>query len=77
MNEEKGKKRLRFTFEDDVILLREVVSLNPFANPDAWEEIQKNVFLLTRKQFLVKTIRQHMKLLLELWILKEKSNEKR
>lgn len=35
MSEEKAKRRLRFTFENDVILLREVVSRNPFDNAEA------------------------------------------
>jgi hypothetical protein len=42
--QEKDKKGQRFKYEDDVVLLREVVSRNPFSNGCAvWEEIKNNL----------------------------------
>ncbi|CAH1100039.1 unnamed protein product [Psylliodes chrysocephalus] len=70
------KKRLRFTYEDDIVLLREVVSRNPFQNSDMWEEVKTSVFQVTKKLFSIKTIRQHIQLLLDQWIEKEKNNQK-
>lgn len=43
-----SKKRLRFGEFDEIILLREVLSLNPFENPREWDIIQEHVFLTTQ-----------------------------
>jgi hypothetical protein len=76
--QEKDKKRQRFKYEDDVVLLREVVSRNPFSNGCAvWEQIKNNLMQVTQKEFSVKTIRQHTQLLLIQWESKEARNEKR
>ncbi|CAH1111509.1 unnamed protein product [Psylliodes chrysocephalus] len=72
MTAEGEKKRLRFTYEDDIVLLREVVSRNPFQSSDLWEEVKTSVFQVTKKLFNIKTIRQHIQLLLDQWIEKEK-----
>jgi hypothetical protein len=51
--QEKDKKRQRFKYEDDVVLLREVVSRNPFSNGCAvWEEIKNNVMQVTQKELI-------------------------
>ncbi|KAF5299123.1 hypothetical protein FQR65_LT09481 [Abscondita terminalis] len=65
-------KRLRFREEDDLALLREVLSLNPFENPNSWCEIQELIFLTTGKKFVIKTLRDHLLLLIKLWLEKTK-----
>lgn len=78
MSFEGGKKnRVRFTYEDDVILLREIVSKNPLLNSEMWEEVKTNVCQMTKKTFSIKTLRQHMNILLEQWTEKENKNQKR
>lgn len=70
--EEKQKnRRLRFTYDDDVLLLREVVAQNPIANPERWELVQINVERTAGKQFQIRTLKQHLQLLLELFLKKE------
>lgn len=66
------KKRLRFRDEDDFALLREVAGQNPFGNPEVWETIQQNIFLLTGKEFSLKTLKDHLDLLIRLWLEKTK-----
>lgn len=66
------KKRLRFGDFDDVILLREVLSLNPFENPNEWEIIQEHVFLITKKKFMIRTLKDHLERLIKLWLEKTK-----
>ncbi|CAG9762657.1 unnamed protein product [Ceutorhynchus assimilis] len=69
------KKRLRFTDHDDLSLLREVLGQNPIDNPAAWNIIQENMLSLTKKHFLVRTLKEHLELLVKLW-LKEFKNLK-
>lgn len=66
------KKRLRFRDEDDIVLLREVAGQNPFLNVDAWEIIQSNVFMHSSKEFSLKTLKDHLDLLIKLWLEKLK-----
>ncbi|CAG9760270.1 unnamed protein product [Ceutorhynchus assimilis] len=72
------RKRQRFTDHDDLVLLREVLSHNPFENPALWHVIQENVSSLTGKTFVIRTLREHLERLIKLWlemfkILKDKS----
>ena len=71
------KKRLRFTDTEDLLLLREVLSNNPFENPDVWLIIQQHISLVTGKLFAIRTLKEHLDLLIKLWmeqvqILKDK-----
>ncbi|CAG9769837.1 unnamed protein product [Ceutorhynchus assimilis] len=67
------KKRLRFKDEDDIALLREVAKQNPFANPKLWDIIRRNVVMLTSKDFSLKTLKDHLNLLIELWCENKKA----
>ncbi|VEN39277.1 unnamed protein product [Callosobruchus maculatus] len=62
------RKRLRFSESDDVVLLREVVGQNPFDNPMLWAIVQKNVKSLTKKDFSLRTIKEHLGLIIKLWL---------
>lgn len=60
-------KRLRFTSEDDLCLLREVVGHNPLEHPENWTIVQKNIKTSTGKDFAIRTLKDHMMLLISLW----------
>nr|CAH7766064.1 unnamed protein product [Callosobruchus chinensis] len=67
------KTRLRFREEDDLIFLREVLGYNPFQQPELWSVIQEHVYAATRKSFSVKTLKDHLDLLIKIWIEKTKN----
>lgn len=71
------KKRQRFKEEDDIALLREVVGQNPFENNDLWGTVCENIFMLTGKQFSIRTLKEHLDLLIRLWLKKTKIQEKK
>lgn len=64
-------KRLRFTHGDDVIFLLEVVAQNPITCSENWEVVQQNLGKLIRKKCIIRTLKQHLQLLLEIWEKKE------
>lgn len=66
------KKRLRFSEEDDLNLLREVAGQNPFENPTIWGSIQESIFVLSQKDFSIKTLKDHLDLLIKAWLEKVK-----
>lgn len=70
--EKEKSKRLRFSYDDDIFLLREIIAHNPLRNPAAWDEIQRDMETSLGKKFLIKTLKQHLQLLLELWAKKDK-----
>lgn len=74
---EKTSTRLRFTYDDDITLLREFLSQNPIRNPQAWEIIQRNIEIISRKKFLIRTLKNHLQLLLEFFLKKDEENKKK
>ncbi|KAL1488640.1 hypothetical protein ABEB36_014440 [Hypothenemus hampei] len=66
------KRRLRFSEQDDMALLQEVASRNPFQNSEEWEIIQQSNLTLTEKKFNVKTLKDHLDLLIKNWLKKTK-----
>jgi len=65
-------KRLRFTYNDDLSFLREVVTENPFdGDLNLWENIQRNLEIATGKLFTIKTLKNHLELLLEVFLKKD------
>lgn len=67
------KKRLRFNEHDDLTLLHEVLGQNPFENPAVWAIIQENMLSVTKKNFSIRTLKEHLELLIKLWIKEFKS----
>uniref|UniRef100_A0A6P7FHD6 Uncharacterized protein LOC114330364 isoform X2 n=1 Tax=Diabrotica virgifera virgifera TaxID=50390 RepID=A0A6P7FHD6_DIAVI len=67
------KKRLRFREEDDLYLLQEVAGQNPFENPFIWESIKANIYSLSQKDFSIKTLKDHLDLLINAWLEKVKA----
>lgn len=60
-------KRLRFSSDDDLCLLREVVGQNPLATPENWTMVQNNIRSSSGKEFSVRTLKDHLLLLLTMW----------
>nr|CAH7719066.1 unnamed protein product [Callosobruchus chinensis]CAI5850227.1 unnamed protein product [Callosobruchus analis]CAH7726433.1 unnamed protein product [Callosobruchus chinensis]CAH7740987.1 unnamed protein product [Callosobruchus chinensis]CAH7751189.1 unnamed protein product [Callosobruchus chinensis] len=63
-----SRKRQRFSDLEDLLLLREVLSLNPFEDPDLWLTVQQHISSTTGKLFSVRTLKEHLDLLVKLWI---------
>ncbi|XP_068897053.1 UPF0430 protein CG31712-like isoform X4 [Tenebrio molitor] len=68
------KFRLRFTTEDDLILLRDVVGHNPFKGPSKWKQIQANLLCVSGKNFSIRSVREHVEHLLKLFVKKDRAN---
>lgn len=72
-----GKPRLRFKEQDDLALLREVVSLNPLQDPHLWIMVQEHLVIISGKKFSLKTLRDHLLLLIQQWLDKIKDFQDR
>lgn len=70
-------ERLRFTYEDDITLLKEVISQNPFENNERWKNININVIAVTNINFSLRAIRDHTNYLLQNWRKDNNKNLKR
>ncbi|VEN41879.1 unnamed protein product, partial [Callosobruchus maculatus] len=70
----KAVKRLRFTADDELALLREFVNVNPLDDAEKWKDIHSNILLTTGKSFLIRTLKDHLFLILDVWLKKDKSN---
>ncbi|XP_072386017.1 uncharacterized protein [Diabrotica undecimpunctata] len=70
-------KRIRFNSDDDLALLRQVVSQNVLQQPEQWEALRENMTVLTKKEFSVRTLRDHLKHLMEIWKKKDAVNRVR
>lgn len=71
------KSRLRFTYEDEIALLREFVGNNPSEDAQKWETIQQHVEESTGKSFLIRTLKKHLQLLLEIFSKKDGADNKK
>ncbi|CAH1103034.1 unnamed protein product [Psylliodes chrysocephalus] len=66
--------RLRFTSNDEIVLLREVLAQNPFEDPKKWTTIKDNIVNVTNKSFSLRTLKNHFDVLLLNWLRKDKAN---
>lgn len=66
--------RLRFSSDDDIHLLKEVLTLNPFKNFENWKLIHANVVAYTRKEFTIRAIKDHLEHLVKLYIKEDYKN---
>jgi len=71
------KECLRFSNDDDLGLLREVLCHNPFENNEKWSIIHKNVLKFSNKQFSIRTIKEHVEHLLKIWAKEDRTNLKK
>lgn len=67
-------KRNRFSSEDDIVLLKEVIANNPMSNPQTWIQVAKQVNTLSGKSFSLRSIKDHLQLLLKLFLKKDREN---
>lgn len=67
-------ERLRFTIEDDLRLLRDVVGINPFLHPVTWKVVHNNICKFSGKCFSVRAVREHVEHLLKLFAKEDKAN---
>ncbi|KAK7794751.1 hypothetical protein R5R35_000777 [Gryllus longicercus] len=61
------KGRCRFSGEEELILLREVIALNPFENRSKWAVVQERVATICGKNFSVRLVKEHTENLAKLW----------
>lgn len=59
-------RRLRFTVEQDLQLLREVIRQNPFEDVDRWTEVHENFVNECNVPFSLRTCKDHVNHLLNL-----------
>lgn len=60
--------RLRFKVEDDVVVLKTVLNENPFEDSTRWRRVHLAVCKSTGKAFTLRTIRDHVELLMRVFI---------
>ncbi|CAH1103317.1 unnamed protein product [Psylliodes chrysocephalus] len=65
--------RLRFTSNDEIVLLRKVLAQNPFEDPKKCTTIKDNIVNVTNKASL-RTLKNHFDVLLLNWLRKDKAN---
>ncbi|KAH7941036.1 hypothetical protein HPB49_009439 [Dermacentor silvarum] len=56
-----GKKRFRI--DEDLCLLKEVVSADPYGNPAAWEDVLRNVVRAVLRNLTIRVIKERVDLL--------------
>ncbi|KAH9370541.1 hypothetical protein HPB48_011444 [Haemaphysalis longicornis] len=57
------KPRKRFCINEDLCLLREVATANPFENSDAWGELLNNVTRVVQRELLIRGVKERIDLL--------------
>ncbi|XP_069693831.1 uncharacterized protein [Periplaneta americana] len=66
--------RLRFTISDDICLLREVLAVNPYEDSSRWSDIHNKIREGTGKDFCLRTVKDHVQHLVQLWKKEDKAN---
>lgn len=70
-------ERIRFSINDDLTLLRQVVCLNPFEDRSYWKTISENVNKVSGKNFTVRSTREHVEHLIKLFKKGDRANLRR
>jgi len=63
-----SEKRLRFSVEQDVMLLKEVIDINPFEDIDRWKDVHENFVNECNVPFSLRTCKDHCNHLLNLYL---------
>lgn len=71
------KQRLRFTVGDDICLLKEVLSENPFQSVEKWKDVHKKMNLVTGKEFTIRCLKEHLQHLIALFKKEDNINKKK
>lgn len=58
-------------------LLRELIKNNSLQDSKKWESVKTNLFIITVKNFYVRTLKDHLFLMLNVWGRKDASNQKK
>lgn len=61
-------ERMRFTKEDDILILQKILFLNPYNNKEKWEEITNVVQQVSKKNFSKRAIKDHAETIITKWI---------
>ncbi|XP_072398053.1 uncharacterized protein [Diabrotica undecimpunctata] len=77
MSTSDSSKRIRFTSDDDLCLLKQVLGQNPLTYPENWRIVQENMRSTTGKFFIIRTLKDHLFLLLDIWKKKTEADQKR
>jgi hypothetical protein len=71
------RQRFRFTINDDVALLKEVLCENPFEDHNRWKNIQEKVNGATSKMFSIRCLKDHLQNLLTSFKKQDSINRKK
>ncbi|KAH9383180.1 uncharacterized protein LOC144144873 [Haemaphysalis longicornis] len=71
------KPRKWFCIDADLCLLREVATLNPFENPDAWGDVLKNVTRAVQRELTIRSVKERVDLLVGYFRHEDRANLRR
>jgi len=71
------KERLRFSTTDDLCLLRQVICLNPYNDTNQWNIIKDTIVSTSKKNFSIRSIKEHVEHLLKVWSKEDRANLKK
>lgn len=73
----KQKARIRFSADETVMVLREVVYYNPYKNNEKWVIITNAMRTATKKQFTERGIKDHVDYEYKIWNRNNNDNLKK
>ncbi|KAH7970243.1 hypothetical protein HPB49_001583 [Dermacentor silvarum] len=75
-NNKAGANRVYFALKDDVALLTEVQTSDPFRHSEQWEEIAWRLRDILKKPFTARCVRERLNLLLSRYSANDRRNKK-
>lgn len=72
-----GPNRVYFTLSDDIALLAEIQTSDPFRHPEQWEEIAWRLREALKKPFTARCVRERLNLLLARYSENDQRNQKK
>ncbi|KAH7946396.1 hypothetical protein HPB49_024328 [Dermacentor silvarum] len=76
-NNKAGANRVYFALKDDVALLTEVQTSDPFRHSEQWEEIAWRLRDILKKPFTARCVRERLNLLLSRYSANDRRNQKK
>ncbi|KAH7974064.1 hypothetical protein HPB49_009416 [Dermacentor silvarum] len=76
-NNKAGANRVYFALKDDVAMLTEVQTSDPFRHSEQWEEIAWRLRDVLKKPFTVRCVRERLNLLLPRHLANDRRNQKK
>lgn len=74
MNNIAKGERVRFNIFDDLLLLREVIAVNPYENDSRWKDIRLSLNNASNKNFSLRALKEHVQHLLQLLNKEDSAN---